>query len=161
MSTNPWVIPMTGVAATGNVKQLYPTYMAAGVAKAGSTLGQQIRGPMEGVLHSLQVQTDGTNGGTIEFWDLNGADIGVDVSSSDVITNAQLTAAIASGNAKLIYSNSFPGTVGSGTANAAGIYRTFSRGLAARFSNGSAVGTCTLNLVIEGGARYTTSLGGY
>ena len=43
-----------------------------------------------GAVVSLQVETDGTNGGIIQLWDINGLDIGANVSFLDVITNAQL-----------------------------------------------------------------------
>lgn len=154
MATDSWVIPLTAVAATGNLQQLYPAFVSAGIAKGTATAGQLVRQPMNGVMHSLQIKPNGADGGTIEFYDIDGQDWGADVSSADVITNAQLTTALASTSsrkAKLIFTQEFAGTIGSGVANAPGIYRAFMRGLAARFWNAGPTGTCTLNLVCNGG----------
>lgn len=156
-----WVCPLTCVATTGNVTQLYPAWVSAGVAKAGSTNGQLIRTPLQGALHSIQIEPDGSNGGKVEIYDIDGSEAGADVSSATAITNAQLTAAIAAGTAKLIWEQEFPGTVGSGPVNASGIFRSFMKGLAARFSASSPAGTCKLNLVVDGGYRKTESRGGY
>jgi hypothetical protein len=142
------------VAAAGNVTQLYPTWCAAGVDPAAATNGQQIRQPTAGVLYSLQVETDGTNGGIIEIWDVSGADAGADVSSATTITDAQLDALAARGLAKLIYSQNF---AASGLTPPTAGPRTIMRGLAARFV-GSA-GVCKLNLVVNGGFRFTTKVG--
>lgn len=162
MATEAWSgITVTSVAATGDLKQLYPTFCTPGVAKAGSTPGQLLRRPMQGALHSIQVKPDGANGGTIELWDVDGGDAGADVSSLDVITNAQLVALVAQGRAKLIYRQDFAGTIGSGPTNAAGIYRTFVKGLAARMYDDTPVGNCELNLVVTGGFMKTESRGGY
>ncbi len=162
MTTEAWVVPLTVAdATTGVVTQLYPAWVPAGVAKAGSTNGQQIRCTYQGALHSIQVEPNGTDGGKIEIYDIDGADFGADVSSGTAITAAQLAVAIAANKAKLIYEQTFSGTVGSGPINAAGIFRAFMHGLAARFSNDDVAGTCKLNLVVEGGYRYTDSKGGY
>lgn len=147
-------ISLSAVTATGNLKQLYPTWVSAGVAPGSATTGQQIRTPCDGQLLSIQIKTDGTNGGVIEIWDVNGHDGGADVSSSDVITDTQLDALAALGLAKLIYSQNFDGSAttpppGHGP-------RSFSRGLAARMV-GSA-GACELNLVVNGGFRKTTKI---
>ncbi len=166
MATEGWVCPLTAVAATGDVTQLYPAWVSAGVAKAGSTSGQLIRRPLQGALHSIQVENDGTNGGTLQIYDIDGGQNGADVSSATAITNAQLSAAITAGRAKLIFEQTFSGTAGAQIVNAPGVYRAFLKGLAARFSNaagggGSAQGTCTLNLVVGGGYFKVESRGGY
>lgn len=159
MATEAWVCSVSGVAANGNAKQLYPAFAAAGVAKSGSTLGQLLRGPIQGALHSIQVRSDGANAGVIEIYDINGEEWGADVSSGTTITDAQLDAAIAAGQAKLLFIQDVPTTSGTGVVTAPGIYRTFLKGLAARFV--AAAGSCTVNLVVSGGHRRTVSLGGY
>ncbi len=160
-ATNAWVITLTSVAATGNVSQLYPVICSAGVNPATANNGDLIRKPMQGALHSLQVETDGSHSGALEVYDISGIDLGIDVSSAVVITNAQLAAAITAGTAELIFAQNFAGTSGSGTVNAPGIYRSFMKGLAARFISdaGTGVGTCTLNLVVSGGFQKTESRG--
>lgn len=156
-----WVCPLTCVATTGVVTQLYPAWVSAGVAYQTSTNGQLLRRPLQGAMHSVQIEPDGLNGGTIEIYDVDGGEIGADVSSLTAITNAQLVAAIASGKARLIWEQQFVGTVGSGPVTAAGIYRDFMKGIAARFSSDSPAGTCKLNLVISGGFEKVESRGGY
>lgn len=147
-------ISLSAVTSTGNLTQLYPTWAPTGIAKASATNGQQIKTPCEGILHQVQVKTDGTNGGTIEIWDLNGDDAGADVSSATTVTNAQLTTLQSMGLAKLIYSQNFQAapTTPFGTG-----FRPFQRGLAARFV--AASGSCDLNLVVGGGFRLTTKVG--
>lgn len=161
MSTEGWVIPLTAVAADGNVTQLYPAWVSAGVAKSSSTNGQLIRRPLQGALHSIQIEPNGTDGGTVEIFDIDGGEAGANVSSATAITDSQLDAAIAAGKAKKIWEQQFAGTVGTGPVNAAGIFRAFQKGLAARFSNGGPTGTCTLNLVVSGGYEKVESRGGY
>ncbi len=160
MATDPWVVALTAVAATtGDVTQLYPTWCSAGVNPATATNAQLIRRPMAGAMHSIQVKPDGSNGGTLEIFDINGLELGVDVSSAAVITAAVLDAAITAGKAKLIFNQSFAGTVGSGVVNAPGIFRAFMHGLAARFSNAGPTGICTLNLVCDFGYCMVESRG--
>lgn len=165
--TDAWVIDTTAVFPAGNVQQLYPVWATPGVAKAGSLNGQLLRKTSEGAVHSIQVKTDGVNGGTLELYDIDGETWGADVSSGTTITNAQLTAALAVNQAKLIYSISFAGTVGSLPSSGATIVgRGFLHGLAARFSNGvdpgtPAAGVVTLNLVVSSGQRKVESRGGY
>lgn len=163
MATDAWVIPLTAVAATGNVQQLYPVWVTAGVNPATATNGQLIRRPMQGACHSIQIESDGSNGGKVELYDIDGIELGIDVSSGTTITNAQLTAAIAAGKAKLIWEASYAASVGTPPANAAGIYRAFMKGLAARFSNDAAgpgpQGSCTINLVVSGGFMKVESRG--
>ncbi len=157
-----WVIALTAVAASGDLQQLYPVWATAGVAKAGSTNGQLLRKTSEGAMHSIQIKTDGVNGGTLEIYDIDGETWGADVSSGTTITNAQLTAALAVNKAKLIYNISFAGTVGSLPASAPAIVgRGFMHGLAARFSNAGPTGTATLNMIVSSGHRKVESRGGY
>lgn len=149
-----WVCALTGVAADGNVTQLYPAWAATATAPASATNGQQIRNPTSGILWQLQVKTDGANAGVIELYDINGIERGIDVSSAAVITDTQLDAAIAAGDAKLIYSQNFIATPE--TPFNLGV-AAFQKGLAARFV--AAAGACTLNLTVDGGYRYTTKVG--
>ncbi len=159
-ATDAWVVPLTGVAdTTGIVTQCYPAWLSAGVNPAIATNGQIIRKPMQGALHSIQVETDGSHGGTIQIYDISGIDLGVDVSSATAITATVLNAAVTAGTAKLIFENNFSGTAGSGVVNAAGIYRSFMKGLAARFIVDGGTGTCKLNLVVSGGFQKTESRG--
>lgn len=160
--TDAWVVPLTAVAASGNVTQLYPVWATPGVTLATSSNGELVRRTSEGALHSVQVKTNGVDGGTLEIYDIDGQQWGADVSASDQITNAQLTAAIAAGKAKLIYNVSFAGTVGSLPASAPSVVgRGFLHGLAARFSNAGPAGAITLNLVVSSGHRKVESRGGY
>jgi hypothetical protein len=146
---------LTFGTATGDLTQLFPTWMATGVAKASAVNGDLIRKPTGGVLDFIQIQTDGTNGGIIEIWDINGEMIGANVSSATAITNAQLVLLQAQGKAKLLYSQNFTATAGAATPAAAG--RVFSFGLAARFV--AAAGACSLNLNVNGGAYLTPKVG--
>lgn len=157
-----WVIATTAVVAAGDLQQLYPVWASAGVAFAGSTNGQLIRRTSEGALHSIQIKTDGVNGGTLELYDIDGQEWGADVSSGTAITNAQLLVALAAGRAKLIYNISFAGTVGSLPASAPAIVgRGFLKGIACRFSNAGPTGVITLNMVVSSGHRKVESRGGY
>ncbi len=90
----------------------------------------------------------------IELYDCNGADGGADVSSAAVVTQAQLTAIIAKGLAKQVYSQNFaalPTTPINLSAAA------FQRGILARFASGA--GTVTLNFTMQGGYELTTKVG--
>lgn len=162
MSVEGWVCPVTAVVATGDVTQLYPAWVAAGVAKSSSTNGQQIRRPMQGGLHSIQVEADGQNGGIIQIYDIDGGQWGADVSSATAITNTQLSAAIAANKAKLIFEQQFAGTVGSGPISAPGVYIGFMKGLAARMVMDDPTGaSCKLILRVGGGYDKVESRGGY
>jgi hypothetical protein len=148
MSMTAWAgITVGFAAADGNLKQLFPTTAPTGTAKATATPGQWVRQPCEGELMGLQVQTDGTNGGIVEIWDVNGEDGGADVSAA-VITDAELQTAITNGKAKLLYSQN---VVGSGVTPPNPGYFRFVRGLAARFVG--AAGEVKLNLNVNGGFR--------
>lgn len=168
MTTEAWVVPVSatsnsGTANTGNGVQLYPPWVGAGVAKATSTNGQLLRRAMQGAIHSIQVEPNGTDGGTIQLYDMDGSLEGADVSSLTAVTNAQIVAALAATppRAKLIFEQTFSGTVGSGFVNAPGVYRGFMKGIVARFGNTAATGSCTLNLVCDGGYMVVESRGGY
>ena len=132
---------------TGDLTQLYPTVCTVGTG--ATTMGTQVRVPREGTLASLQVEPDGINGGEIEIWDINGADAGADVNTAAAITNAQLLALQALGQAKILYSQKFAG--GSGARLAVSFGTPFVHGLAGRYINAGAVGTCALNIVADGG----------
>lgn len=163
MSVEGWVCPITAVTSTGILTQLYPAWVTAGVAKAGSTNGQLIRRPMQGAMHSISVEADGSNGGVIQIYDIDGGQNGADVSSATDITNAQLVAALAATppRAKLIYEQQFAGTTGSGPISPPGVYIGFMKGLAARMVMGSPAGGCSLNLRVGGGYEKVESRGGY
>lgn len=149
-----WVVPLTAVTtATGDLTQVYPSFCPAGVNPAVAVLGDQIRQPLGGKLYSTQIQTDGTNGGIIELWDVNGEDIGANVSSATTITNAQLVALQALGKAKLIYSQNFQASPI--TPFNAG-YKGFAHGIAARFI--ASAGVCNLDLSVGGGFFFRTKL---
>lgn len=145
-----WVVAIDIGSATGTVEQLYPDYATTGVAPSGATPSQQVRQPCEGQLVALQVASDGTNGGILELYDISGHELGIDVSSSNTITDTQLDAAIARGQAKLILEQNF---AGSGLTPWAPVGpASFMKGLAARAVGVS--GSCKLNLVVHGGYRY-------
>jgi hypothetical protein len=149
---NAWgPISLTAVTATGNVTQLYPAFCTAGTGSG--TLGTLKRGPCEGVLLNLQVETDGINGGKLEVWDVNGNDGGDDVDTAVVITNAHLAALVSAGKARKIYEQNFVGSAGARLAIAHGT--PFVKGLAARFSNDGPTGTCSTNIIADGGFRKT------
>lgn len=146
MATEGWVSASLGfVAANGNVTQLYPPWCSTGVDPATATNAQMVRTPSSGELISCQVETDGSNAGVIELYDINGIELGIDVSSGTTITDAQLDAAIAAGHAKLIYSQN---VVATGITPPSCGYRKILHGLAARFVG--AAGACRLNIVSSG-----------
>lgn len=147
-------ISLTQGGSTGDLTQLYPTWATVGINPATATNGQLIRRPVGGSLETLQVETDGTNGGIIQIWDLTGLDIGADVSSGTTVTNAQLVLLQAAGKAKLIYEQNFVASAVTPAPGAA--FRHFQKGLAAR-AIGS--GTVKLNLVVEGGFILTQKVG--
>lgn len=145
-----WVVTTSMVAASGDVQQLYPNYAAVGADPATATPADQVRRPCEGQLISLQVASDGTNAGILELYDINGSDLGINVSSATTITDTQLDAAIAAGKAKLILEQNF---AGSGLTPWSPVGpASFMKGLAARAVG--ATGSCKLNLVVHGGYRY-------
>lgn len=148
-----WVCALTGVANNGVVTQLYPVNCTVGTNPATATNGQLIRGPVEGTLYSMQVETDGTNAGTIQLFDISGLELGVDVSSATAMTDAVVAAAITAGKAKLIYEQNF---VAAPTTPIGIGYASFQKGLAARLVS---AGSCSLNLTVSGGYRKTEKVG--
>lgn len=138
---------MTAVASNGNLTQLYDP---AGTAGSGlTTAGVEVRKPIEGIIYWLDVMPDGSNGGTIEIWDLNGADGGADVNTATVITDAQRATAVTLGKASLLWTQIFTGSSGARLAQQRPI--TFMHGLAARFYNSGPTGVCTLTVAVDGG----------
>jgi hypothetical protein len=104
----------------------------------------------EGQLISLQVASDGTNGGILELYDISGHELGIDVSTGTAITDDELDTAIANGTAREILVQNF---AGSGLTPWAPVGpAAFMKGLAARAVG--VTGTCTLNLVVHGGYRF-------
>jgi len=150
MSTSAWSeISITAVASdTGFLTQLYPTWAPVGIAKATETPAQQLREPCEGELVGLQIQTDGTNGGVIEIWDIAGDRAGADVSTAATITNTQKNTEVTAGRAKLLYSQNLLGT---GETPPIPTYFRFMQGLAARFISGA--GSVKINANVNGGFR--------
>ncbi len=148
-----WVCALTGVASTGVVTQLYPPSCSVGVNPATATNGQLIRQPCEGTMYSMQIKTDGVNAGSLELYDISGIEYGEDVSSSNVISNAVLVAALAAGTAKLIYDQNY---IASPTTPISISHSAFQKGLAAR---NVASGAISLNLSVSGGYRKTTKVG--
>ena len=147
-----WVksLPIAGAAA--DVNQLYPDYVPAGVApNAAYAIGQQLRRSMEGTIITLSVESDGTNAGILELYDVAGLEIGADTSSLTAITDAQLTAALAAGTAKLLHEQRFAAS-GLTPWTAQGPAR-FMKGLAARVVG--AAGTCKINLTTQYGYGLT------
>lgn len=160
LSGDSWIATLTAVKndGTGAIVQLFPQYCPTGVNPfANHSAGSQIRRPVEGELLNVQIQSDGTNGGVIEMWDINGLDGGIDVSSATAITAAQLASLISRGLARLIYTQNFAGA--SGATNPTIVGKVFARGLAARFSNSGPTGSCTLNLTVKGGYELVDSAG--
>lgn len=152
-------LQLDAVTDTGDLTQLFPSYCPAGVNPfAPHATGAKVRRPGDGILSSVQVQTDGVNGGVIEIWDVSGLDGRIDVSSDDVITDAQLQTLIASGYAKLVYNQNFTGTSGATIPTA--VNRRFARGLAARYIVDTVTTQlCKLNLVVDKGYWLTDSAG--
>lgn len=139
--------------AVAPVRQLFPTWAVPGQTSLfDRNPGFTVRRPNQGTLHSIQVRTDGADGGYVEFWDINGEDDRVDVSTpvTPVLTQANIDALVARGMAKMIYRQDF--TAGFGAATPSAPPRPFLHGLAARFVGGA--GFCELNLVVVHGFVY-------
>ena len=147
----PWFIKNLAAVAdsNGNLTQLYPPSFAAGTGQTGVG-GVVFRKPAEGTLVNLQVDPDGVNGGTIELYDINGADAGADVNTGTAITAAQLATLLAAGKARQMYANDFSGSSGARISIAFGV--PFMHGLAARYINVGPVGTVSLVLNVDGGS---------
>lgn len=147
-----WVVPLSIVTSAGDATQAYPVWATAGVDPASATPSQLVRCPCEGQLVSLQPETNGTNAFTLEVYDISGIELGINVSSASAITNAQLSAAISAGKAKLVFSQNI---AGSGLTPITNIGPArFMKGLAFRAVADTATGTCKVNAVVQGGYRY-------
>lgn len=138
-------LSLTGGGATGDLTQLYPNWFTAGSALPISP-GGTLRTPMQGRIGQVSIQTDGTNAGTVELWDICGLDYPADVSSAAAITNAQLLVLQTRGKAKLMWSQNFAAS----PADPApwSLAMGFMHGLAARYVGS---GVCALNIIAEGG----------
>ena len=145
--TTSWTTTLTGVAANGNVTQLYPDFCTAG-AGAG-TQGEQVRRPAGGTISNIMVSGDGTNSGTLELYDITGISEGADVDTAATITNAQLVAALAKSppTARKIADVPIAGTDHVPIWRPGGTAPTVQQGLAGRFVSS---GDCTLNIVATG-----------
>lgn len=151
--SNPFITTLPFGTSTGDLKQLYPQVVPAG--SGATTSGTLVRRPDMGTLFSIQVKSDGTNGGYVEIFDVNGADGGADVNTGVTITNAQLTVLIAAKKAVLLFTQNFQGSAGAPVIS--GGPRGFAHGLAARFVG--AAGSCDLVLSVGGGYTVTTLAG--
>lgn len=155
-------IQLTATTSTGNVTQLYPQWIqySPGVT-AGAALpvaaGGIVRRPMGGRIGQVAIETDGTNGGVIQLFDINGLDGGADVSSDTVITNTELTTLLTAGKAKQIFEQNIAAAPG---ATIVWTWtQAFQRGLGARFV--AATGICYVNIIGEGGFQFYTTAGVY
>lgn len=148
----PFIVDLSAVVLTGVGTQIYYPTCTPGVAPSSSP-GTQYREPIHGVLHSLEIEPDGSNGGELEVWDMNGRDGGADVNTAAVVTNAQIAAAIAAGKARLMYSQKFTGATGAVVRTVRGSAMPFQHGLVARFKNVGGTGTISLNLMTSGLCR--------
>ena len=146
---------------TGNLTQLFPSWAKVGVNPwAPYTVGALVRRPIDGFLDSVQVETDQTNGGVIEIWDISGHDAGLDESSTATpINNATRLSLESQGLAKLLYRQNFTGT--SGATIPTTVRRMFARGLAARYILGTTPSAeyCKLNLAVVKGFMRTSGMG--
>lgn len=175
--------PLTAVTSnTGAITQLYPSWNryvtdaattgapSSGFGGGGQTAYNRTAGdalpiaagglllrPMGGRLGQVSVETDSTDGGIVQLFDLNGLDDGVDVSSLTAITNAQYTTLFNLGRAKLIFEQNVAAAPGAQIIWAWS--QGFLRGLAARFI--AASGTCVLNIIAEGGYQWINVAGTY
>jgi hypothetical protein len=155
-------VPLAAATSTGNVTQLYPAWAASspGVS-AGAAIpiapGGILRMPQGGRVGQIVLETDGTDGGVIQLFDVSGLDALADVSSATVITNTQLTTLIANGLAKQIWEQNFAASPGAALVWAWS--HGFLRGLGARMV--ATGGTCKLNITAEGGFCYRVMGGGY
>jgi hypothetical protein len=159
----PWVCSVTNVlSTTGVITQLYPSFVAAGVDT--TTLGSNVRQPVDGVLLECTVYPQQNFGGILELWDVAGNTVGSpNVNSGNTFTNATLTALIARNRARKVWETSFKADSGLTT-------KKFTQripimfGLAARIvdnTGGGGAGTQTylLNLVASGCYRIVQRLG--
>jgi hypothetical protein len=151
---------LTKASGTGDATITFSAAVFYPFAQRGAAIptsaGQTYRRPEGGRIGQVSVETDGTDGGTIQLFDINGLDVLADVSSGETITNAQLITALTAGKAKQIWEQNFASTAGSVI-----IYdwsKGFMRGLAARLIG---TGTCDVLISAEGGFQYLVSAGVY
>jgi hypothetical protein len=159
-------ISLNAVTSTGNLTQVYPSWnryindkganVTVGDAIPIAAGGLLLR-PEGGRIGQVSVETDGTDGGTIQLYDISGLDVGADVSSATTITNTQLTTGISAGKAKLLWEQNFAAAAGATIVYdwSAG----FMRGIAARFVG--TAGTCAISLKAEGGFSWRIVAGTY
>lgn len=96
MSASWGVITIAAVGAGGVATQLFPQYLPATVSTAvwpPATAGE-VRRPTAGKTENIFTDTDGTNGGVVELWDVAGQISGVtnNVNDQVFLTDAYLTA---------------------------------------------------------------------
>lgn len=156
---------LTGTTSTGVVTQIYPNWIRYIDDKGTNTqvghalpvpAGGLLRRPVGGRIGQVSVETDATDGGIMQLFDISGLDTLDDVSSGTTITNASLVASLANGRAKLIWEQNFAASPGAPI-----IWnwtQGFLRGLAARFVGS---GTCSLNVIGEGGFQFLIVAGAY
>lgn len=155
-------VQLAAATATGNVTQIYPQWIQyAPGTTAGAAIpvaaGGLVRRPAGGKYGQIAVESDGTNGGVIQLFDINGLDALADVSSLNVITNTQLTTLIAAGKAKQIFEQNVAASPGAPIVW--NWSQGFLRGLGARFV--AAAGVCYLNVIGEGGFQFYITGGVY
>ena len=153
----PWSpLTLTNVtSATGNLIQLYPSFMTAG--SGATTMGTQVRQSTEGVLYFCDIMPSSIDGGDFELWDIGGLPEGGsdNTNTGTTLTNAYLVAQQAKFKARLIWKQAFKGD--SGTTN-----KSFKQrvpvlwGLAGRFINtaiAANAATVIVSIVASGCAR--------
>ncbi len=143
-------ININAVAASGNAVALFPNHVTVG--SADTTAGAERRAQREGVCTRLEVYS--TNGGLLELFDIAGLVSEIagnnNVNLGTTLTDAYITAQIAAGKARKIYSAEVTGTAGDRPQLLQNI-GPFVRGLAARFSNAGPTGAATINIIADGG----------
>ena len=149
---NPFIVTLAAGTSTGDLT-LYPSFLDPGTG--ATTSGTKVRKAHEGMLISVTVKSDGTNGGYVEIYDLNGADAGADVNTLTAVTNTQKNTLVAAKKAVLLFTQNFQGSAGAPVISAGA--RPFAHGLAARFVAGA--GSCELVLSVDGGYQVTTLAG--
>lgn len=140
-------------ASAGDLTQLYPNFLQAGIG-TDPTLVLTRRRPNEGVIGRIEVVPEVGVGGTLEIWDVAGELTGTnDVNAGTTITDAYLQTAITAKKARLLWTVTFDGD-SSATNKIFGTRTVFVAGLAARYTNPvETAGTVSvdINLVVDGG----------
>lgn len=149
-----WSVQINNVdSTTGALTQLYPDWVTAGQNPGAA--GNIIRRPTDGILHEIAIYPDSSQGGILEVWDIAGAMSGTsDVSTSNQITNAYLTAQLARTRprAKLLWKQEFKADAGLTTKKMTQ-RAVIKFGLAVRWYTAgvtSSTKTAVLNVVSEG-----------